>query len=96
MTSGDRSFVRSRRNHRRNDAPVGQKAEEFLATGIAAVRGKTQKAFHAGQRALVDAIARDVLQVEISAARAMDVPSEGDRHRPGIEAYVAGLAPPRP
>jgi hypothetical protein len=75
---------------------VGQKAEKFLAAGVAAIRRKTEKSLHVGQCALVDAFARDALQVEIPAAGAVSEAHERNRHGPGMEPQVARLASPGP
>jgi len=73
---------------------VREQAEEFLAAGIAAVRGKAKKPLHAGQDTLIDAIAPNVLRVEIAAARAMGIAREGSRDRPGVKALIASVAAP--
>ena len=72
-----------------------QQAEELLPAGIAAIGGKAEKPLHARQEALVDAIAPDVLQIEIATARAVGIAHEGSRDRPGIESPVASVAAPR-
>lgn len=71
-----------------------QQAEKFLAAGVAAIGGETEKALQEYQRAGIDAIAGDVLEIEIPASRAVSVTSEGNRHAPGIESLVAGAASP--
>ena len=43
-----------------------------------------------------DSFPRDVLEIEIAAARAVDVAREGNRDRPGIKPQVARLASPGP
>jgi len=72
-----------------------QNAEEALAARIAAIGRHAQKSFHGYERSLLDAIARYMFQIEISATGAMSVAQKGPRHALGIETFVASMAPPR-
>jgi len=94
--SGTGGFARRRRNHRRQYPPKGQQAEEFLAAGIAAVSRKSQKALNRNHQSLVDAIARNMLQVKIPAARAVCESGKIQGYPAGVETEVARVATPWP
>jgi hypothetical protein len=82
--------------HGRDDSPIGQQAEEFLAAWIAAIGWETKIPFDDIEDARPDPFPCDMLEVEISATRAVDVVHEGNRDRPGIKPQVACLASPGP
>lgn len=84
------------RHHRRKNAPIWQDTEESLPAGVAAVGRKPQKAFQEDQSALLHAIPRNVLEIEVSAPRAVGIPRERERHEPGVESPVARVASPGP
>jgi len=83
------------RNSGRDDQARRQHAEKALAAGIAAIRREAQKPFEGDECSLRDAVARDVLQIKISAARTMGVLEERPSHARGVEPFVAGTAAPR-
>jgi hypothetical protein len=71
-----------------------EQAEEFLAAGVAAIGGKTEETLRRNQRSLFDSLPRDVLEVEISASRAVGVMDERSGDPPGIKSQVACVASP--
>jgi hypothetical protein len=76
------------------DASKGQQAEEFLPARIAAIGWKSEEALEEHQSAILHPVTRDALEVEVSAARAVGIPREGDRHARGIESKFACEAAP--
>lgn len=78
----------------RHNSAEPQHAEEPLPAGIAPVSGKFQKALQGDHCPLLDALARNMLQVKISASGAMCVARERQRYARGTKPEVAGVAPP--
>jgi len=95
LPSGIRGLLLCGGNHRWNDPAVGSQAEEFFAAGIAPVCGEAEKPLHGDPRAAARAVARNVLEIEVPAPRAVSVSGEGDCHAPGVKPQVTGVAPPR-
>jgi hypothetical protein len=79
----------------RYDQARRQNAEKALAARIAAQGRDAQKSFQRYERSLVDAIARYMFQIEISAARAMSVTKKGPSDALGVETFIASAAAPR-
>lgn len=69
-------------------------AEKPFAAWIATVGVESQEAFREEQGAVFNPIARNSLEVEIPAFRAMGEPCEGDRHTMAVKAALAGVAAP--
>jgi hypothetical protein len=78
-----------------HDAPNGQHAEESFAARIAAVGGKLHPALGGDKRALVNALARKTLEIEVSTLRAVSVTREGHGNPPSIKSAIARVASPR-
>ena len=89
-------FVRVALQRRRPDAPELSGAEKTVAARVTTVGRKAEPALHRNHRSGFHALARDVLEVEVSAARTMRVALEDSRHTPTVEPVVAGVAPPGP
>ena len=70
-------------------------AEKAVPAGIASIRRKTKPTLECDHRASFHAFARDVLQVEVSAARAVRVQRECRGHFPGVKPQLARHAAPR-
>lgn len=70
--------------------------EEFQAAKFAAVARKAKTSLHEFQNIQRDSIRRNPVEIEISAARAVSIAREGDRHEPGIKAKIACVAAPGP
>jgi hypothetical protein len=81
---------------RRPYAPELPGAEKTVAAGVATVGRKAEPALHRNHRSGFHALARDVFEVEVSAARAMRVSLENRRHAPTMEPVVTGVASPGP
>lgn len=81
---------------RRPDAPELPGTEKTVAAGVTTVGRKSEPALHRNHRSGFHALARNVLKVEVSAARTMRVALEDSRHTPTVEPVVAGVAPPGP
>ncbi len=96
LRSRNGDLARRGGKHGRNDSPISQQAKKLLAAGIAAVGGETKIPFNEIEDARPDSFARDLLEVEIAAARAVDVTHEGDCDCPGIKPQVTCLASPGP
>lgn len=94
--SGDGNLPRVFADHGRNNFPVGQNAEEFLAARVAAIGGKAKKALQKDQCACIDALARNMLQIKVSATGAVRIARKRNGHRPGVKSLVAGPATPGP
>jgi hypothetical protein len=71
-------------------------AEKSVAAGVTSVGGKAEPALHRYHRTGLHPLARNVLKVEVSAARTMRVTLEDSRHTPTVKSVVAGVAPPGP
>ena len=80
---------------RRHDSSKSSNTEKAVAAGVAPVSRKTKPALYRDPGSSLDSFARDVLQVEIAAARTVGVTLEASRHPPGIKTPVAGVAAPR-
>lgn len=78
----------------RYDAPKGQHAEESLAAGIATIGRKSEPSFGGNQSAVINTIARNVLEIEVSAPGAMRETREGNCNSPCIKSAIAGMASP--
>ena len=83
-----------RHDRRWNDAARRKDAEEAQAARIAAEGAEAEKTLQPEQRGLLDAIARQALQVEVSAARAMSKARERHGNPPRIKASIARSAAP--
>lgn len=79
----------------RPDAAQRQNAEESLAARVAAIGGKSEKALGGHQRPAFDAIARQPLQIEITAARAVSEAQKRPGDARGVKTLVASVAAPR-
>lgn len=71
-------------------------AEKTVAAGIATVGGKSQPALHRDHGSSFHALAGNVFEIEVSAARTVRVALEYRRHAPSVKAPVAGVASPGP
>jgi hypothetical protein len=76
------------------NAAERQDAEETLATGIAAIGGDVQGALQGDQGPLLHALAGNVLEIKISAFRAVRKEAKSQCYAPGVEAVVTGVAAP--
>jgi hypothetical protein len=73
---------------------ASQRKEAFSA-GIAAIGRKAQGPLDPTQPAFLYPGARDALQIEVSASRAVSHPGIRGRYEPRIKAFLAGKASPR-
>jgi len=80
----------------RPNAPELPRAEEPEAAGVTTVGGKTEPALHRNHRSGFHPLARNVLEVEVSAAWTMRVTLENSGHTPTVESVVARVASPGP
>ena len=80
---------------RRHNAAELQDAEEAVAAGIAAIGGKAQPAFHKDERAVFDAFAGNMLEIEISATGTVREAFEYGSDSPGVKSPLAAVASPR-
>jgi hypothetical protein len=96
VRSGSGDLGRLGGNHGWNNPPVRQQAEELLAAGVATISRKSKEALHRNQRASLDSLPRNVLEIKIPATRAVNVAHKGNRDRPGIKPQVASPASPGP
>ncbi len=87
-------FARPGRRCREKVREASQREEAFSA-GIAAIGGKAQSPLEPTQPAFVHPGARDALQIEVSASRAVSHPGVRSRYKPRIKAFLAGKASPR-
>jgi hypothetical protein len=71
-----------------------QDAEEAVAAGIAAVGGKPQPSLHKNEGTVFDAFARDMLEIEISAARTVREAFQDGGDTPGMKSPLAAVAAP--
>lgn len=71
-------------------------AEESLPARVATIGGKFEALFQENKCAFFHALARDVLEIKISALRAMSIFRKEKSHAPGAESAVAGVASPWP
>jgi hypothetical protein len=71
-----------------------ERTEEFLPAGIAAVSGKSEPALDREERALLHALARNRLQIKISAFRAVGVTHKRERNAACIKSAIAPVASP--
>lgn len=69
--------------------------KEPRAAGVAAIGGKPKNPPQSSERAVFDAVARDSLEVEIAAARAVRVAQEHERDAAGVKTLIASTATPR-
>jgi hypothetical protein len=73
-----------------------QQAEKFFAARVAAVGGKSQEPLEKDEGAISYAVTRDVLEVEVSAPRAVRKAGKRDSHARGMEPKFASQASPGP
>jgi hypothetical protein len=85
-------LVLSRRSKRKY-FPVRPDAEKTLPARIATIRSKSQ---HPLYTVLSDVASRNSIEVKHSAAGAMCIEQERDRHDPCIKTRFAGLTTPGP
>ena len=69
-------------DHRRQDAPKFADAEEPVAAGVAAVSGKSKPALQKNEGTTFDALAGDMLDIEIAAAGTVRKPLQDRGHSP--------------
>lgn len=81
--------------HRGKNFPVAANGKEPRPAGIAAKRRKTEEPPHADKHAVIDALSRDPLQIEIAAPRTMRVAQKRESDAARIKSLVTGTAPPR-
>lgn len=81
---------------RRDNTAERTQAEETLATRIAAIRGDFQKPLEEEERTSFNAVARDVLEVKVSASGTMRILNERKSDTRCIEAALTGFAAPGP
>jgi hypothetical protein len=67
-----------------------------MAARIATISGKAEPTLYGNQSSELDAFSRDVLEIEITAARAVRVALKARRHPPGVKPAIAGMTAPRP
>jgi hypothetical protein len=85
-----------RGNQGRTNTTKRQDTKEPLPARVAAIGREPEEAFQENQSALLNAVPRDAFKVEIAASRAMGIPRKRERHAPGVESPVAGVASPGP
>jgi hypothetical protein len=68
--------------------------EKAVAAGVTAVGGKSEPALQKNQRAIFDAVAGDMLDIEIAAAGAVREAFEDGSNPPGMKAPIAAVAAP--
>jgi hypothetical protein len=78
----------------RNDSTVPQDAEKPLAARIASVSREIQQTFHGDHSSILHTLARNVLQVKISALGAVGIACEGYRHAITAKSAVACVTSP--
>ena len=78
------------------NAAEQKEAKEPLAARIAAIGRNAEPAFQRYQRSVGYAFARERLEVQISAVRAMRIPGKRECDAPRVESAVACVASPRP
>lgn len=81
---------------RRANAPELPCAEKTVAAGVATVGGKSEPALHCDHGSSFHALAGNMFEVEVTAARTMRVALEYSRDAPAVKSAVAGVASPRP
>jgi len=87
--------VRVAFDHGRQDTAEFANAEETVAAGIAAVGGKSEPALQKNEGAIFHSFARDMLDIEIAAARAVREAFQDGCDAPGLKAVLAAVAAPR-
>lgn len=81
--------------HGGKDATISQHTEEPLAAGVAPVGGDFQIAFQENKSSFLHAVARDSLQIEIPAPRAVRISHKGNRDAASVKTQTASVASPR-
>jgi len=92
---GARRLFCGGRNHGGDNTTNRTDGEEPLATRIATVGRKAHQALQVGERGPFDTVARNRIDLEIPAPRAMCVAGEGQRDASSIEPEITGMAAPR-
>ena len=95
--NGDRLFAFfGVRQHGWKNSAKGFHAKKALAARVTSVCGYLKEALQEQHVSSFHSIAGNNIQIEVSAARAMSEMRKGNRHAPGVEAFVAGMTTPWP
>ena len=87
-------WARGSGERRRQDSAKRKHAEEALPARVTSIGRNAQPAFQGHEGSLFHAVARDVLEIKISAPRAVRIIRKPHGHPPGIKSMVAGMASP--